>query len=138
MDRLKRNYADILIQAVIFSGLFYIFKTMLNSIYIFEWLTHSNNIWIYIAISIFAFVLTFFDKKYMGYGITFGHLFGSFVGYLAGTIGQKINMAKIVESMDEQTKYQLSYNQGVFIWILCIIFGLLVGVLIQFIKYRKK
>ena len=137
MDRLKRNIEHLLIQLVIFVALYFVFSKLLNMIYIFGWLSHINNIWIYFGIMVIALLFTYFDMKYIGYGITFGHLIGSFIGYFAGTIMQKINMAKILETTDPQTIARLNTNHGVPIWLVCILLGALFGWLHGIRKNRK-
>ncbi len=135
MKENKKVY-HLLIQSMAYIFAFVVFSRYFSHLYLFQWLSHNK--YIYFFFGVITLVLTILKNEKLGYVLTLGNLVGLMVGHYLGEFIRKINMSNITENMDGQTKYQLSKNYGVLIWLICIVLSISLYGLFKFISKKSK
>lgn len=135
MKENKKVY-HLLIQSMAYIFAFVVFSRYFSHLYLFQWLSHNK--YVYFFFGLITLGLTIFKNEKLGYVLTLGNLVGLMVGHYLGEFIRKINMSNITENMDGQTKYQLSKNYGVLIWLICIVLSISLYGLFKFISKKSK
>ncbi len=128
----NRKTYHLLIQSMAYIFAFVAFSRYFSHLYLFQWLSHNK--YVYFFFCVITLMLTIFKNEKLGYVLTIGNLVGLMVGHFLGEFIREINMSNITETMDGQTKYQLSKNYGVLIWLICIVLSISLYGLFKFIR----
>lgn len=129
----KKILLHIIIQLLIFVGLFSISRSLLYNIYLYEWTSKH----LYCGTWIIMLILCVRKKVDVAWFITAGNVLGIVIGQLLGDFIKNIRMKKITVETSAEDVYQLSHHYGVFIWILFVFIIFLVGELLHKRKVSK-
>lgn len=134
---LKNKGIVLAVCAVVYLGLQILSMTLLNSVYIFEWMSRNSYCYTWVL----ALAMIIFDKTVSAYFVTFGTLIGTVVGQVLGDILEDIAISKVTPDMDYSEIYLKTAHQGVFIWgiilFASIVLGITAEIIIHFQKHKK-
>ena len=131
---LKQKGIALTICAVVYIALQILSMTLLNSTYLFEWM--SRNFYCYTWFIALAMIV--FDKTVLAYFVTFGNLIGTVIGQVLGDILEKIAWSKVTPDMDEGEIYLKTGHQGVFIWGIILFASIVFGITAEIIRGKKR
>lgn len=131
---LKTGGIALAVCAVVYVTLQILSMTLLNSIYVFEWM--SRNYYCYTWVLALAMIV--FNKTVLAYFVTFGNLIGAVVGQVLGDILEDIAMSKVTPDMDYSEIYLSTMHRGVFIWGIILFASIALGIIAEIIIHNKK
>ena len=130
---IKYKFLYAIITIAIFMSLYFISKTYLSELYLFEWTARHN----YINLWIVAIGLIFCNKIKISFSVTIGNFVGVLIGQFAGDWIRNCNMLKITADMDAGVRYQLQHHPGVELWLLTIVVFVVGTILLNSITKRR-
>lgn len=131
----KYNGIALAVCAVVYIALHILSMTLLNSIYVFEWM--SRNYYCYTWVLALAMIV--FNKTVLAYFVTFGNLIGTVVGQVLGDIIKKVKLNNITPDMTEFEISMIKWtHHGVFIWGIVLFASIALGIIAEIIIHNKK
>lgn len=132
---LKNKGIALAVCAVVYLGLQILSMTLLNSVYIFEWM--SRNFYCYTWVLALAMIV--FDKTVPAYFVTFGNLIGTVTGQILGDIIREVKLNNITPDMTELDISIIEYtHHGVTIWGIILFASIVLGIIAEIIINSKK
>ena len=109
--------------------------TLLNSVYIFEWMSRSSYCYTWVL----ALAVIMFDKTVLAYFVTFGNLIGTVVGQVLGDIIREVKLSNITPDMTELEIDMIGWtHDGVTIWGIILFASIVFGIIAEIIIPNKK
>lgn len=127
IEYLKKSFMTktihLVINAFVFLAIYLLSKTTFQFIYLFEWTARRYYFFIWIIVIIFI-IRGYFKSAYI---VTLTNVFALFFGHFFGQYIRNIRMKQIVPGIDPEIAYQLSRNDGWWIWIVLVLLSIIIG-----------
>ncbi|MBD5128526.1 MAG: hypothetical protein HDT43_01155 [Ruminococcaceae bacterium] len=131
---LKNKAAALIIGVVVFGVLYLLSRTVLESVYLFEWT--SRNLYCYVWV--LAAALIVFDKLIVSYSVTLGNLLGVVIGQYLGDFIKAQRVKEITPETTPDMVHELSMHYGAGIWAITVLACLAVGITVQIITNKRR